>query len=386
MKKGGPWDFAASFDPKLELLQALTAAVTVIGDDLYTQLGPILGVPVLGGRIGGWKRVVSSGGLILTLDGNPKEGCLALMSHADIVGGIVRYVDPEGRVYFRSIGMNSDALINQRVMITTTSGSVRGIITGVPPHLKTKGEEGKLPEPHDLFIEALIGGEKKVSDVVEAGNPFTVFSPFWQESGHIVCLGLDNALGVWANLGFLSWLMTTTPDSRPTVHIFLTREEETGANGAERMLRDARAFDPRPDFVLNVDTTACNNLPGLTPQKLGGPVVPEKMVVKFTDRGAIYSLRLAEALAKMANGMDLECTRLVADTGATDGQRGLQHGFATGAVAIPCKALHTAVVAARESTARDVLGFLIGIVAYYPDWREIRRRAREWSGADQPQS
>src|SRR5437660_95876 len=75
------------------------------------------------------------GSLIAHMRGSAKAPRVILAAHMDEVSLIVRYVTPEGLVKFQTMGAWLDhALVNQRWLILTRQGPVRGVSGLKSPH------------------------------------------------------------------------------------------------------------------------------------------------------------------------------------------------------------------------------------------------------------
>ena len=124
-----------------------------------------------------------------------------------------------------------------------------------------------------------------------------------------------------------------------------TVQEEVGLRGAQ-----TAAFKVCPDCALVVETTTAADLPGVLPEKivcrLGyGPVVP------FMDAATIYDKAYYRLAMETAHEKNLPCQTKHAIAGGNDSSaiQKSRGGVRTCAVSLPCRYLHSPVVAALRS-------------------------------------
>src|SRR5438270_8461105 len=70
---------------------------------------------------------------ILNKGGSPR---LMLAAHADEIGMVVNFINEQGFIYVRKLGGIDPAITkSQRITIHTRTGSVKGVVGNVAPHL-----------------------------------------------------------------------------------------------------------------------------------------------------------------------------------------------------------------------------------------------------------
>jgi endoglucanase len=96
---------------------------------------------------------------VLNKSGSPR---LMLAAHADEIGMTVNYINDDGYIYVRRLGGVNPAITKaQRVTIHSRTGSVKGVVGNVAPHLmKFDDKEPKAPKIHDLFIDIGVSSRK----------------------------------------------------------------------------------------------------------------------------------------------------------------------------------------------------------------------------------
>ena len=83
---------------------------------------------------------------VLNKGGSPR---IMLAGHADEIGMVVNFIDSDGFVYVRRLGGVDAAIMKaQRVSIHSRTGTVRGVVGNVAPHLTKVEGERKMPKMH----------------------------------------------------------------------------------------------------------------------------------------------------------------------------------------------------------------------------------------------
>ena len=199
------------------------------------------------------------GSLIAELgdSGGPR---VMLAAHMDEVGLMVKYVSPDGFVYFEPLGGWRDAaLINQRFVILTRKGAVTGITGLKTPHAMSPEDRKKIPEREHIFIDV---GASSLQDAEERlgirpGDPIALDSKFVELSGGKLYLAKawDDRAGLAVQIEVLRRLKGNRPPNM--LYVVSTVQEETGMRGAV-----TASYQVKPDVGINLETGVASDYPG----------------------------------------------------------------------------------------------------------------------------
>jgi putative aminopeptidase FrvX len=199
---------------------------------------------------------------VLNKGGSPR---LMLAGHADEIGLTVNYIDSDGFIYVRKLGGVDAAIIKaQRVVIHTRNGPVKGVVGNVAPHL-TKGDDGKPPKIHDLFIDIGVRNAKETAKLVQIGDPITLSDEFDLLRGDLaVARAFDNRIGTFAVAETLRLLGGSKGKLKAEVCAVSNIQEEVGLLGARQI-----AYSLKPDVALVVDVTHATDFPTVSKTQHG---------------------------------------------------------------------------------------------------------------------
>ncbi len=208
---------------------------------------------------------------------------IMIAAHMDEIGLIVDKIERNGFLRFRPIGgWTEQALVAQRVIVRTRDGKkIRGVIGIKPPHLATPGEERKLPELKDMFIDIGVYSKEDAEKLgIEPGCVAVLDRDLVKLSDSVVTgKAFDNRVGVAVMIWALTLLKDKTLDY--TICAVATVQEEIGLRGA-----GIAAEKVYPVYAIALDTTPTQDVPGIPEReqtiKLGkGPAI------KYMDGGRL---------------------------------------------------------------------------------------------------
>ncbi|MGZ4862982.1 MAG: M42 family metallopeptidase, partial [Halobacteriota archaeon] len=194
------------------------------------------------------------GNLIATKKGTGPS--VMLSAHMDEVGLSAKYIDEHGFVYFLGIGgWFDETLLNQRVTLHGTKGSLPGVIGSKPPHVLTEEERKQSIKMKDMFIDVGATSAEDAEQLgVIVGTPITidrVFSPL----AHSLVTGkaLDDRAGCAMMIEAMKRTKTTA-----TVYAVGSAQEEVGLKGAK-----TASFGLNPDVAIATETNIAGDHPGI---------------------------------------------------------------------------------------------------------------------------
>jgi putative aminopeptidase FrvX len=200
---------------------------------------------------------------ILNKGGSPR---IMLAAHADEIGMVVNFINPDGYIYVHRLG-GVDAAITkaQRVTIHSKNGPVKGVVGNVAPHLTRDEGERKVPKIHDLFIDIGARTRKEAQKLVQIGDPITLADQFeLLREDLAIARAFDNRIGTFAVAEALRLLSAETKTLKAEVCAVSNIMEEVGLLGARQI-----AYSLKPDVALVVDVTHATDYPTVSQPQHG---------------------------------------------------------------------------------------------------------------------
>ena len=252
-------------------------------------------------------------------------------AHMDEVGFMVQYVLESGLIRYHTIGGIDPAVcVSKRV--TVGKDKVPGVIGCKAIHLQTRDEWESALKHTQLYIDI---GAKDKNDAMSKVNPgdYVTFESDYVEFGKglVKSRALDDRVGCAVMLELMKY------DYPCNVAFCFNVQEEVGLNGAL-----ATTFRVQPDVALILEGTTANDTVGARVHEEvctvgAGPTI------SFMDRASIAHPKLFERMRALAveKNIPWQLKRGVAggnDAGAVQRTAG---GFATCAISVPCRYIHS---------------------------------------------
>lgn len=293
---------------------------------------------------------------VLNKGGSPR---IMLAGHADEIGMVVNFIDSDGFVYVRRLGGVDAAIMKaQRVSIHSRTGTVRGVVGNVAPHLTKVEGERKMPKMEDLFIDIGVSSRADAEAIVRVGDPITLVDEFEMLRGDLaVCRAFDNRIGTFAVAEVLRLLHSERKKLRPEVCAVSNVMEEVGLFGARQI-----AYSLKPDVALVVDVTHATDYPTVSKILHGDVKIGKGPAV--THGGSSHPeviRRLEEVAAKLKIPIQHEA---VSGTSGTDTDvifwtRG---GIASGLISLPNRYMHSPVELVSLKDLEQIPELMAGFV------------------------
>jgi len=266
---------------------------------LKTWLTDLMMIPGLSGYEGRVRRYLKSelqgfglttstdrmGNLIATIAGSEGAPSVMLFTHMDQLGLIVRKIETNGLVRVERLGgVPERALAAQAVIFSIGEGrDVPGVIAHKSHHATAQDEKYKVVPYQDIYIDAGFSSADAVRVAgIDVGTP-VVYKPHVMElaDGRIAGTSVDDRAGCAVVLEAARALAAA--DTRPTVHIVFSTQEEfnlRGAVTAAQMLQ--------PDIAIQIDLILTSDTPDMASRGdvvLGGG--PGMAMFSFHGRGTL---------------------------------------------------------------------------------------------------
>jgi len=250
----------------------------------------------------------SMGNVIARIGPSNSKKSVMVCAHTDEVGMCVKYIDPQGYVYFDlNGGIDERILLCQKVDIVSHKGIQTGII-GVKGSQLLTPEDLKRPiSIHDLWIDV---GARTAAEIGEMGievGDSIVYHPNYQElaGGYVVSKALDNRMGCTVLRELAKGLRAASLDY--TIYLVAATQEEIGSRGAR-----VAAQTLRPDLALFIDTVPARD--PTTPPQQATSQVGKGPVIRTMDflpnmMGTIYSRKIRDRIIDTAKRHDIPFQR-----------------------------------------------------------------------------
>ena len=283
----------------------------------------------------------SMGNVIARVGPSESKRSVMVCAHTDEVGMCVKYIDPQGYVYFDLNGVVDErVLLGQKVDIVSRKGVQTGIIGVKGKHLLTPEDLKRPISVNDLWIDVGARSPTEVGEIgIEVGD-FIVYHTNYQElgRGYIVSKALDDRMGCAVLRELAKELTAASLDY--AIYLVATTQEEIGSRGAR-----VAAQSLQPDLALVIDTVPAAD-PTTPPQQatsqLGqGPVI-RTMDFLPNMMGTIYCRKIRDRLIDTAKRHDIPFQTDIFRTwtdAATLHMEG--DGIPTGGIFIPRRCSHS---------------------------------------------
>ena len=261
---------------------------------------------------------------------------VVIEGHIDEIGLLITHVDPEGYLWFDTIGgWDAQVLVGQRIRIAGNNGDVFGVIGRKASHILSPEDREKAVKAKDLWID--IGASDRADALrwVTTGDPAVVHGDFLHLTDDLcVSRSMDNRVGAFVALEALKLLAGDRPNL--DLYALATTQEEITFAGAH-----TSTFQLAPKVAIAIDVTHATDYPGANKKsdgevKLGGGPV----LARGASLNPIVYMGLREASKRL--GMDLP-VQGNARTSGTDADAMIKTGAgtATGLVSIPNRYMHS---------------------------------------------
>ena len=247
-------------------------------------------------------KIDGIGSLIAHLVGSSESPRVMLSAHMDELGMLVKYITPEGFIKFQTLGGWLDqGIINQRYVILTRKGPVRGVTGLKTPHVMSAEERAKAMKRDNMFIDvgATSSEDAKGRLEIRPGDPIAPDSTFVQLSGGKLYMGkaFDDRVGLAAMIE----VMRSLNESRPPNSTFAvaTVQEEVGLRGAQ-----TSSYQVKPDIGINLEAGVSADYPGISSdeaqERLGdGPGI------FLHDASMLPNLKLRDFVVEIAQAREI---------------------------------------------------------------------------------
>ena len=264
---------------------------------------------------------------------------IMIEAHIDEIGFQVIYIDDNGCIYLRrNGGIDMQCVVGSKVLITTDTGYINGVIGKMPIHLLTPSEREKIPELSSLWIDTGLSASE-VKERVKVGDPVAyVANHQWLTDNIITSKALDDKIGVYV---VAEVMRRIHEENILDINVcgVATVQEEVGCRGAA-----TSSFRVNPLINITIDVDFATDVPGCSNTKYGEVKLGEGVII---SRNLDNTPILVEQMKKIAksNDIKIQLSARPNSTGGTNASR-IQlsrQGVMTLSLGIPCRYMHTPV-------------------------------------------
>ena len=308
-----PNRLAAQQDATVKLLQELTNANAAPGFE-----GPVRTILKRD-----WQGILKDlrtdglGNLLGSLPGGAEAPRVLVMAHMDEVGFMVRYIDPNGFVYFHPIGTNIDqAVLTQRFTIMTPRGPVVGYTGVKSPHIVPAEERNSMVQVADMFLDLGVKSRDEAEKLgVRPGLPMTYRTEFEVLNGgtnRYLAKAFDDRVGCAIITQALQQLQTLPHPN--LLQVAATVQEELGSRGATVIYNQFK-----PDIVINLEIGIAGDFPLRTSPKLSQEGLGKGATVFIFQGDMIPNNKYIEWVTRLAKAENIPIQYSAVSTYGQDG-------------------------------------------------------------------
>ena len=286
------------------------------------------------------------GNLIMEKEGVQDGPRVMLVAHMDEIGGMVKYVDDKGFLYFVDIGShNPQQLLGNRVVI---GNGVNGVI-----QKKSKDNEFKIG---DLYIDVGANGKEDLDELGIGVGSIITRAPLYDKllGERRISKSFDNRSGVCV----MAELIREIKDFKGTIIAVASVQEEVGTRGAKVV---SNTFDA--DIAIALDVTFAVDTPQRSSDKDANTYLGKGPAITLKDDYFILQTRMREFIERVAREKDIPLQYDISKGGTDAGPLYTSKGSTpTAAVLVPLRYMHTGNEIIDLDDMRMCVALLKGIV------------------------
>ena len=262
---------------------------------------------------------------------DPNAPVVMVAGHMDEVGMMVVGITELGMLKVQNVGgLIGEVFVSQVLNIHTRNGVIKGVIGGIPPHLK-KEQNTQIAE---LVLD--IGASSKeeaLSFGVELGNMVLFDNPFAQTKNphRIIAKAIDNRYG--CGLALETIRKFARIELPYTLVVGATVQEEVGLRGAETSVNYFK-----PDIFLALDASPVND--ALDKDALGG--LGKGFLLRMYDPRNVMHQGTLDFFVKLAKRYKIAHQYFIS-MGGTDAAKALDlnEGVIATTIGLPARYIHS---------------------------------------------
>ncbi|TRZ54275.1 M42 family peptidase [bacterium] len=292
-------------------------------------------------------------------------------SHMDEIGMVVSYIEDDGFLRIRKVGMVDDRiLIGRTVEIIGEGGKIPGVIGIRPPHLYTSLEDferlREVPTWDKIFVDIGASSRKEVESLgIKIMSPIIFKKDFIiLNQNRCAARGIDDRFGCALLIKLLEEAYKKKLDCEIT--FAWTVQEEIGAIGGQVL-----ASRGLWDIMFAVDSYSSADVPGI-PFHYGPSVLGNGPILRMMDHHSISTPELARWVISLSKKEAISL-QTGPTGGYTDGKHFLSQGIPMLMISIPVRYMHSPVEMIDLRDMEGLFQLLLKIVM--ADKKDLRKIA-----------
>lgn len=189
--------------------------------------------------------------VLVTIPGKTNNRVM-IDAHLDQVGFIISNIDEHGQISLLSIGgIDSSIMSNKNLVILTEGGPVNAVVNRKAAHLVEYESDESIDHTYEALVDIGIRGFKKVSKVVQVGDP-VVYKPTFEHlyDQYYTGNGLDNKVGCFVLIETIRNIVHLSERPFHTLVFTFSSQEETNGRKCRPLIKRFK-----PSIFIEVDVT-----------------------------------------------------------------------------------------------------------------------------------
>jgi len=289
-----------------------------------------------------WVKTTPSGNVIARVGGSGPR--LIIVGHGDEIGFAVKYISPDGFIYFTTGQREASGRPDLRGMYFNPMGQpalvigrealVPGVFATLTGHILTVDQRHKLQlDWNDLFVDVGLSSRAEVEAAgIQIGSRVIWNPPTRKLGKYYTGKAMDNRVA----LAVMDTLLAQVDTSKLKYELYLgsTVMEESGLYGADSINSEIGC-----EFAIALDTGLSGDVPGVDQRDVstrlgGGPTLIHKDLYG-------YSFHLNNHIMDVAKAAEIPLQHSVHGIYGTDSGALIRRGLAASAIGIPTRYTHS---------------------------------------------
>jgi endoglucanase len=298
------------------------------------------------------------GSVLARLPGRGDGPTVAIFTHIDEIGLIVKAISPDGYLLVDPLGgWDPQILVGQRIEVLTAAGAIPGVIGRRAPHQSTPEERKAVVALKDLRVDIGAQSREQAAALVDIGDPAVIAAtPLALPNGRVVSRSLDNRISAYVAAQVIAGLASGDGAAGPVVAV-ASVQEETSLSGAR-----VAGYTLEPDAAIVIDVTHASDGPGAGYEANGEHPLGSGPTIL---RGPHASERLVRVLREAAAELAIPHTLEVAGgSTATDADavHNSRQGIPTAIISVPLRYMHSPVEMVQLSDVEHTVALVIALI------------------------
>ncbi|QPC83272.1 M42 family peptidase [Phototrophicus methaneseepsis] len=269
---------------------------------------------------------------------------LMLVGHGDEIGFAVKYISPEGFIFFNSGQRNPNGKpdlrgsyftpLGQQALIIGRDNVLSGVFATQTGHILTPQQRQKTElDWNDMFIDVFLPSREAVEEAgIKVGDRIVWDVPTRQHGKYYSGKAMDNRV----SLALMEALLQRLEPEKLAFDLYLgsTIQEESGLYGAQSINREVQCT-----YAIALDTGLSGDIPGVDPRDVStvlgkGPILIQKDLYS-------YDVLLGHHIEDAAAAANIPLQYASYTVYGTDSGALLREGVAAAAITVASRYTHS---------------------------------------------